>query len=349
MKFRRSALATAFAALLGLGAAGQASADVYAGSSLTIQDLLIRFKNASGADASANVDIRNFSFTTTNTAVLNNTGVLTTDVCSGTFGVGNNDCGAGPVIDAAAANAPASSFNRSNNQVSGDGTFTWFTLGGGNWSNADSVIYTSELTSFGANPTHTDQIAESNISTATSASASSEIQSVTGFTLQFTVGGVDPVSMVLSFLADPDMRAQILNDLGISFGAQANMAVSMTLQKDQSFTGASWSPDGTSTNNCIVGGGVTCVENADASNLNLTIGTSTNNSVADHSYDPNSAGLGGYGISLAGLTVGNWTLTLSAKTSTNLTRRDVPEPSTLALAGLAMLGIGVSLRRSRRV
>jgi hypothetical protein len=207
MKLKRIALATALAAL-GLGFAGQASADVYAGSSLKIDQLLINFfagdfntTTKTGTSANANVDIRNFQFTLTNNAALNNVGAAPgTNTCFGT--IASNNCNVGtPTLDAAATNAPGSAFNRVNNQTAGaDNSFKWFGLGGGNWSNSDSVIYTSELTSAGANPTNTDQIAEANLSSGgSSASGSSLIKSQTGFTFNFTVGGDNPVQVFFDF------------------------------------------------------------------------------------------------------------------------------------------------------
>ena len=347
MKLKRIALATAVATALGLGA-GQASADVYGLSAVSIDDLFINFVNSQGASANDRVTINNFNFTLQNTAVLNGVGVLTTATCGGT--IASNTCSAAtPTLDALAANAPGSAFNRNNNQVFGDGTFTVFGLGGGNWSNSDSVIYTSELTSAGANPTLTDQIAEANIASALSASASSLIQSITGFTLTFTVSQAsgDPTGMVLGFLADPDMRAEILNELGIA-SAQANMAVSVRLTKDGTLgTGLEWAPDGTTTNNCITGGGVTCVETDDSESLNILVGTTTNNTSASHSWGPNVEGSFPFGIAATGLTAGNWTLTLAATTSTQLSRTNIPEPASLALVGLAMLGLGATVRRRK--
>jgi hypothetical protein len=351
MVIKQSVLAAAAAVSLGLGAAGQASAAVYGASALSIDDLAIFFLDSSNNSAAGNVTINNFTFTLQNTAVLNGVSGANgfqTATCGGT--IASNTCGAAPALtlNAAAANAQGSSFNRGENQISGDGTFTVFGIGlGTDWSNSDSVIRTSELTSAGANPTVTDQIAESKISSVLSASASSLIQSITGFTLSFTVTGPNPTDLSVSFLADPDMRAEILNEIGVA-AAQANMAVSLKLQKDGAIPSINWAPDGTTTtNNCLTTGGITCSETLDSENLNLTVGTTTNNTAASHSWGPNVEGSVGYGISANSLSAGNWTLTLKAETSTQLSRTDVPEPGSMALVGLAMLALGAAGRRRK--
>ena len=65
-----------------------AVADIYGGSSLEIDQLRILFTNAAGADASASVTVNSFNFGSTNTALLNGVGVVTSASCSNTVACG---------------------------------------------------------------------------------------------------------------------------------------------------------------------------------------------------------------------------------------------------------------------
>jgi hypothetical protein len=343
MNIKQSTLAAAVTAALAMGVSGQAAAYVYAVSSLNIQDLTIAITGASS------VAISRFDFNLTNTANLNGVAAISVATCGGQ--PLSNNCGASPALDATAVNLGGAV--RTNNATINN-SFTVYGPPGlnvpGDWSNSDTVITTAELVNLGS-PTNTNQIAESLLNSGSSAGASAQIQSITGFTMTFAVTG-GTANLDLSFLADPDMYAAIFGEAGSSFSAQSNMNASFTLQRDGGGGFVQWNPngDGVNAGDCLAAGtGVTCTESADQEDLNSNAGTTTNNTSAENSFGTaNAPGLSSFGILATGLGAGTWTLTLNAVTSTQLARV-VPEPGMLALMGIGLMGLGMSARRRKLV
>lgn len=330
MNFSRKlkAVAVAAGACASLLVAGSANAYVYATSRLFINDLSIGF-------AGTTVSILGFTFDLTNTASMNGPSVVSGASCNS---LGAPACSlVSPVLDAAAVNAPGSTLLRSNNVFGYLGTTPT-----DSYSGSDSVIDTATLVQ--GIPTSTKQIAESLLNVNGAAKANAEIQSNTGISLTFSaVGGG---SMFITFSADPDMKAAVAGDPGL-YLAQANLNVSMTLDNNTTGDSVSWAPQGTVAEDCSASGALSCFELSDTQDLNRNAGAALNPSTTLHSFSDGVFTF--FGLEIDGLSDGIYTLTLNGVTSTSITRQVIPEPTSLALIGAALAGLGISARRRRQV
>jgi len=339
MKLKQSIINLAVLSALGMGVVNEAAASVYAVSTIEIQNLSV-FITEDGVTPSSNVTVRSFNYALNNTAALNNVGAFTTNTCGGS--VASNNCGpSGSVLDVAPANAPG------NTVVSANNAFALQGPGADQYSRSDSVIYTSQLSSAGIDVTHQQQGTESELQNGISASATSNIQSITGLTFAFTVA--TPGNMVLSFQANAYMQASSNDPEGQNQSAQANIAVSGTLQRDvvdANYQQYAFSPDGTGVSSCIaLGLGATCSELADAADIGgNNIGISTDPAFSSFS----TGGFGNYRVVFSGLKAGDYTFTLRSETSTQLARTTIPEPGVILLMGIGMLGMSLGMRRNGR-
>lgn len=173
----------------------------------------------------------------------------------------------------------------------------------------------------------------------------------------FTAGNSGPLSLSFNALAYLEAFTSPDSKVGSSAGASYSLSFSV---RDNSAEGAQvilWTPNGDSTDNGAIGSAKGITAQVDDFSLNQGLNASSPFPfTADLFYGTNALCVGVLGCAMnasfsattVSLTQGHAYL-LEISSTTNATANTVPEPETLALFGVGLLGLGMSLRKREAV
>jgi hypothetical protein len=362
---KKQVLSSTIALALGLGAAGDSVAGIYAGSRLLASDLSIQF---TPQNPGTNPVIAAYSFTTNSTAgVTPGTGDASIANCSGNLTGPTTTCGTGgagtPVLytgfagNTTIGNGPAD-VNGGRTPLRsvplGSAPYLGPGLGNTDYASADAIIDTSELVSSGTQATATRQISETEISAgATNAQAGSQLSSTTSLTYSITLPSTGEIS--ITFNANVDLLSQFSDSAASDATSNASTDVQFRLSGPSGFT---WSPSAITAGACTsnitgLSGGANCTSEVVSENLNnsVTAPGPLPNSSDSYSRGLSDLGLQPYSLVIAGLQSGSYSLSLNFTTAADVTRTAaIPVPSTLLLlsAGLGLFAAALARRGDRR-